>query len=157
MKRKEKVILLKDIEGLGKEGEIIEVSSGFAYNYLVPRGDAMIVTEKNLKIYREKKRIEELKRNVALKKAKKTAEKIKKIGVLEIPVKVGPEGKPFGSVSSIHILDALRKQGIEVDKGNILLEESIKELGEFNIPLRLHPDVEINLKIRIKPREYPKE
>ncbi|RLG10140.1 50S ribosomal protein L9 [Candidatus Pacearchaeota archaeon] len=153
MKGKEKVILLKDIEGLGKEGEIVEVSSGFAYNYLVPRGEAMVATEKNLKIYKEKKKIEELKKNIALKKARKTAEKIKKIGVLEIPVKVGPEGKPFGSVSSIHILDALRKQGIEVDKGNILLEESIKELGEFDIPLKLHPEVEVNLKIRIKPKE----
>lgn len=141
-----KVILLDDVENLGKRGDLVEVKRGYARNFLVPTRKAVEATERNLKALTHQKRV------VAslLKKEKKEVEKLaERIAAtsLSLPVQVGEDGKLFGSVTSRDIAEGLAKEGIEVDRRKIILEKPLKELGEFSVPVKLHPDVTANLTV----------
>ena len=140
------VILLEDIPSLGKVGDKVKVSDGYGRNYLIPQKKAILATEKSLKA------IEHQKRQVQqqLDKAKKDAEKeAQQIGQLSCTFAkpVGESGKLFGSVTSMEIEDFLKENGIEVDRKKILLEEPIKSVGMYNVPIKLNPEVTAHLKV----------
>lgn len=145
-----KVILLKDFPKLGKAGDIVNVKDGYAINYLIPQEIAIPATPKNLKMI---EKIKEFNRSKAEKekiRALKVKEKLEEIGELEFKRKAGEGGKLFGAVSSIDVLNELKNKNIELKKGMIIME-AIKELGEYSIRIKLHPEIECNLKIKIVP------
>ena len=141
-----KIILKQDSKNLGSIGEIIEVKPGYARNYLFPRNVAMPVSKGNLRILEEEKKRLDLRINKEKKQAEKLAAEISKIS-LTAPVNVGEEDKIFGSVTSQNIIDLLKEKGIEIDKRRVILEEPIKALGIYPIKIKLHSDVEAEVKL----------
>lgn len=141
-----KVILRNNVDNLGNAGEIVDVKPGFARNYLVPQGLALIATKANQSVYdNEKKQIAV---RIAKEKvlAEEMAQKLEAASVT-IPVSVGEEDKLFGSVTSQDIADSLISQGLEVDKRKIILEEPIKALGLYTVDIKLHTDVVGKIKV----------
>lgn len=142
-----KVLFLKDLEGKGKEGEVKEVKDGFARNYLIPRGIAVEATEENLRKFEEKKRIEEYREKKRLTIAKDIKKKIDKLS-LTIKAKAGQDDKLFGAVTSEDISKEIKKvSGIDIDKHQIVLEEPIKKLGIYKIPVKVDEKVTAFLRI----------
>ena len=142
------VLLMDQVEGLGIEGDIVKVADGYARNYLFPKGLASVVTE-GKKRQIEKKRTERL---MQLAKEKTAAEELsKKIEGVEctVSVKVGENGKMFGSVGIPQILEALKEQELELERSLIDLSAPLHELGVFDIPVKLHPEVIATLKVWI--------
>ncbi|SHJ78176.1 LSU ribosomal protein L9P [Anaerobranca californiensis DSM 14826] len=146
-----KVIMLQTVKKVGKQGEIIEVSEGYARNFLIPKGYAVEASKGNVKVLDDKKQAEQRKKEKELKEAKEYAEKISNIK-LEILTKAGEGGKLFGSVTSKEIASLLADKGIKVDKRKIELPEPIKSLGEYNIPIKLHREVTATVKLVIIPQ-----
>jgi large subunit ribosomal protein L9 len=142
------VILLKDFEGLGTSGEIVRVKPGYARNYLFPRGIALRSSKKNRAIAEERKRNKELKSTRLNKANESLANKINKTE-LTFEAQVGDEEKMFGAVTSKDIHSALEEKGITLDKNAILLDESIKALGIYHIPIKLDIELETELKIYV--------
>ena len=141
-----KIILREDVEKLGEAGEIVDVAPGYFRNYLNPNGMAMRATDSNRKIYEEEQRMQEIRENKAKVQAEKLAQKLENIS-LNAPVQVGEEDKVFGSVTAIDIAELLEEQGFDIDKRNIQLEEPIKALGIYNVPVKLHKDVDAEVKV----------
>lgn len=142
------VLLIEHVEGLGIEGDIVKVSAGYARNYLLPNGYASEVTE-GLRRKVEKKRvlrIEQLKKDQII--AEELSQKIENI-TLEIFVKTGENKKMFGSVGIPQLISELKEKQIEVEKNNIKLHTPINELGDHEVSLRLHPEVEVTLNVKI--------
>ncbi|CCJ34047.1 MULTISPECIES: 50S ribosomal protein L9 [Caloramator] len=145
-----KVILNADVKGVGKKGDVINVSDGYARNFLFPRKLAIEANESNLKVLEAQKAKEEQKRQEELQRARELAKKLSEITV-EVSVKAGENGKLFGSITSKDISDALKKQhGIEIDKKKIELDEAIKVAGVYNIEVKVYPEVTAKLKVSIK-------
>ena len=142
------VILLKDIEGFGFEGDIVNVKPGFARNYLVPRGLALRASKRNMAVVEEKKHIKKAQENRIEKANKILSEKLTKT-TITIEVQVGEEERIFGSVTSQDIQGSLEANGISIDRSTILMEEPIKSLGVYNIPVRITADIEADLKVYI--------
>lgn len=148
-----KVILVKDVPGYGTFGDIVNVKDGFANNYLIPRGLALPATEGNIKhiqeILRQKKR--KLEREKA--KAQEIAEKINGL-VIEIAKPVGVTGKLYGAVTVSEIADKIKElAGVEVDRKKIMLKSPIKNVGRYNITVKLHPEVSATITVDVKPSE----
>ena len=141
-----KVILRKDVETIGKAGEIVEVKNGYARNYLIPQGLALEASKGNVKRFEQEKKSLELQKNREKKAAEKEAEKLNDTSIT-ISVSVGEEDKLFGSVTSQDIANALEEKGFALDKRKILLDEPIKALGIYSIPIKLHPEVEAKVKV----------
>ena len=142
------VLLMDQVEGLGIEGDIVKVADGYARNYLFPKGIAAEVTE-GKKRQIEKKRLERL---TQIEKEKGAATELaKKIEGMEctISVKVGENGKLFGSVGVPMILEKLAEQGLELDKSKVILPAPLHELGVFDVELKLHAEVAGTLKVWI--------
>ncbi len=150
-----KIILQEEVENVGHIGDMVDVSKGFARNFLLPKGKAIEATTRNLK------QLEHAKRMVAdkAKKAKGESESFAR-KLVETPVTItvaaGPDGKLFGSVSGKDITDALAKQGIELDKRKITMEHPLKELGSFVLPVKLPNDVMASLTVNVVP-ETPED
>lgn len=143
-----KVILRQDIEKLGEAGEVVTVKPGFARNYLLPRGYAYEATAANLReIEQEKSRVEARGRRDYL-EARRRASQLEGVS-LTFHAKAGEESKLFGSITSADIADRLNEQGIDfkVDRRSIELEDPIKTLGVFSVPIRLHTDVKPEVKV----------
>ena len=140
------VILLEDVPSLGKVGDMVKVSDGYGRNYLLPRKKAVLATEKSLKALDHQKRLVQHRIGKAKKDAEKMAQAIGKLSCTFTKT-VGESGKLFGAVTSMEIEDYLKENGIEVDRKKILLEEPIKNLGIFNVPIKLHPEVTAQLKV----------
>ena len=145
------VILLEKISNLGDIGDQVSVKSGFARNFLLPQGKAIMANPENIAIF-EKRRAElEAKAVELLAIANARAEKLNKLNI-NIPMRVGDEGKLFGSVGAREIAAAIKAAGEEVDKKEIiLLEGPIHQVGEYEINLQLHLDVVVPIKINIVP------
>ncbi|MFA5526986.1 MAG: 50S ribosomal protein L9 [Peptostreptococcales bacterium] len=144
-----KVILLKDIKKIGKAGDVIDASDGYARNYLIPRGLAKEGTSGNLKERDKKKAAEDKKKEGEREEAIKLAEKIENISV-KIITKGGEGGRLFGSVTSKDIADQLEEQyQISIDKKKMQLEGPIKEVGLFHIPIKLYPEIAAKLKVEV--------
>lgn len=141
-----KVILKEHIEGVGHLGDVLEVSDGFARNFLLPRGVAFEATAGNLKrIAQEKERLEaaENERRAA---AQTLATRLEQVS-LTFSARVGEEGKLFGSVTSADIVHQLETQGFHIEKRQIDLHEPLRTLGVFRVPVRLHADVKPEIRI----------
>lgn len=140
------VILRQAVENLGHPGDLVKVSSGFARNYLLPRGVAVAATEGNKKrIAQEKARLEaaEAARRQTAEEYAATVEQIS----LTFSARVGEEGKLFGSVTSADIAHQLEVQGYKIEKRQIDLNEPIKALGVYRVPIKLHADVKPEIKV----------
>ena len=134
-------ILLQDVKKLGKKGDVIEASDGYARNYLFPKNLAVEANGENMSKLKAKQDSNAFKKSQEKEEAQKVAEKLSKI-LLKIKVKAGENGKIFGGVSSKEIAENLEKQyKIKVDKKKIDLKETIKTLGEFTIEIRLYEGV----------------
>ena len=144
-----KVILKKDIKGVGKKDQIINVSDGYVRNFLFPKNMAVEANNENMSKLRAKQDSNAFKKQQEKEEAQKIADKISKI-ILKVPVKAGGNGKIFGGVSTKEISDLLEKNyKIKVDKKKIELKETIKELGTRNVNIKLYEGVIANLKIDV--------
>ncbi|MCL2853566.1 MAG: 50S ribosomal protein L9 [Defluviitaleaceae bacterium] len=144
-----KVILLEDIKGVGKKGELINASDGHARNYLLPRKLAVEATKANLNELETKRKAQERRNQQELEAAMELAKKIESQPI-EIKVKMGENGKLFGSVTSKEIADELKAQrGLDIDKKKISLSEPIKTSGEKTADVKLHTKVVAKLGINI--------
>ncbi|MDI7259085.1 MAG: 50S ribosomal protein L9 [Thermodesulfobacteriota bacterium] len=140
------VILLEDVPSLGKAGEMVKVSVGYGRNYLIPRKKALFATEKNLKAMEHQKTLVQQQMGKIKKEAEKAARQIENLSCT-FSKNVGESGKLFGSVTSMEIEAFLKENGIDVDRKKILLEEPIKNLGMYTVPVKLHPEVTAHLKV----------
>ncbi|MCD6407465.1 50S ribosomal protein L9 [bacterium] len=142
-----KVIFLKDFENKGKRGEIKEVKDGFARNFLIPQQIAIEATPSNIRMIEEMEKVAERKREKKLKQAKEIKKKLKETSIT-INMKAGQDDKLFGAITSEMIAEAIKKQAnLEVDRHQIVLEEPIKKLGIYKIPVRLAEGVEGEVKV----------
>ena len=140
------VILLKDVEQVGKEGSIVHVKPGFARNFLLPHGLAVPATPEHVKRFEERTRQRELKTQRLRKDAEILKRKLEGRS-LTLKLTMGEEEQAFGSVTVHDLFQALAQEGLPVDKHAIQLEEPIKALGIYEIPVRLHPEVSATLKL----------
>ncbi|MFH1624983.1 MAG: 50S ribosomal protein L9 [Pseudomonadota bacterium] len=141
-----KVILLEEIPSIGKMGDVIRVADGYGRNYLIPQKKAVEATARNLKEWERRKDLVKDKLGRAKKDAERFAKKIEGLSCT-IAKQAGEEGKLFGSVTSMDIEESLREKGVEIDRKKIILEELIKQLGVYTVPIKLHPEVVANLKV----------
>lgn len=145
-----KVILLQEVKKLGAKGDVIEVSEGYARNFLLPKKLADIANSTNVNNAAQKKASEARKHQQAIDEAKVMAAQLGKVEV-SIPVKTGEGGKLFGSVTSKDIADALAAQhGISLDKRKIELKEAVKAVGTYPVTVRVHPEISTQIKVHIK-------
>lgn len=141
-----KIILREDIEKLGKMGDVVNVKDGYARNFLLPKGLAYIATEGAIKRIEAEKRRAEKRSEKERQLAEEIAAQIADVQ-LTIPMKVGEEGKLYGSVSQQMIANELQARGFNVDKRQIIIEEPIKTLGIFDVKVKLHSEVIPTLKV----------
>ena len=145
-----KVILLEDVKSLGKKGQIVNVSDGYARNMILPKKLGVEATSKNLNDLKLRKANEEKVAQENLDAAKACAEELSTKEVI-LTLKVGEGGRTFGSVSSKEISEAAKKQlNLDIDKKKLQLESPIRTLGVTNVPVRLHPKVTGSLKVWVK-------
>ncbi|HVI43156.1 MAG TPA: 50S ribosomal protein L9 [Anaerovoracaceae bacterium] len=143
------VILIKDVKGVGKAGEVIKVSDGYARNMLLPRGLASEATEGNIRSLEKQKAIKEEHKQKELAEAKELAEKIGQLKVTII-TKSGEGGRLFGSITSKDIAEALAEQyKITIDKRKFVLENPIKHTGDFELDIKIYPEVTAKLKVTV--------
>ena len=144
-----KVILLEDVKSVGKKGEIVNASEGYAKNFLIPRKLGVEANASNMNDIKLKKQSEDKRKAEELAAAKELKNKIEEKTV-KIPVKTGENGKLFGSVTNKEIAVALEEQaGIKVDKKKIVLDDQIKMVGEKTVVVKIHPQVSAELKVAI--------
>lgn len=141
-----KVILRQDYENLGKTGEIVNVKPGFARNFLLPNKIAYPALPNFVKMLEEEGRQKQQRQRKDKKIAEELAAQLEKVSVT-IQASVGEEDKMFGAVTSQDIADALAKEGHEVDRRKIVLDEPIKALGIYQVPIKIFPEVEANIKV----------
>ena len=145
-----KVILLQDVKSVGKKGDMVNVSEGYAKNFLIPRKLGVEATNSNLNDLKLRKQSEEKRKAEELQAAKDLKAVLEGKKVL-VKVRAGENGKLFGSVTSKEIAEALEEQtGLKVDKKKMVLEDQIKTTGERKIPVKLHPQVTAELLVEIK-------
>ena len=145
-----KVILLEDVKSLGKKGQIVNVSDGYARNMILPKKLGVEATSKNLNDLKLRKANEEKVAQENLDAAKAFAEELSTKEVI-LTLKVGEGGRTFGSVSSKEISEAAKKQlNLDIDKKKLQMENPIRDLGVTNVPVRLHPKVTGSLKVWVK-------
>jgi large subunit ribosomal protein L9 len=143
-----KVILQKDIPNLGDAGDIKEVADGYARNYLIPKKLVLLANESSKKAMDHQNRLIKIKKEKRKKVSEVVADKMQGLAV-EIDVQVGAEGKLFGSVTSIDIARKLKEVGFEIDKRKISLENPIKQVGEYNIPVKLDEGITAQVKVTV--------
>ncbi len=143
-----KVILLEDVDELGKKGEIKEVADGYARNLLIPKKMAILASKSEIIRLEEQKKIDEEKAEKELIRFQEIASQIDGFE-LEIPVKIGEDNKLFGAITSAKISEELKKNNFKVEKNQVKLEEPIKEIGEYEIPIELPHNLEAKIKLII--------
>jgi large subunit ribosomal protein L9 len=146
------IILMQDFESLGFEGDIVDVARGYARNYLIPKGIAVEATNANKKVLELRKEKIIAKRMKDKEDAERAKEKISQITVT-LKAKAGEEGKLYGSVTSRDIAQELEKQGIEVDRRKIIIEDAIRTMGEFEVLIKLYPEVVASIKVIVEKEE----
>lgn len=145
-----KVILKEDVKNLGKMGDIVNVAAGYANNFLIPKKLAVEAITENIKAIEHQKKMIQEKAKKIKNASKDLADKIASL-TLNIKAKAGEEEKLFGSITSMDIADALKNEGIDIDRKKILLEEPIKRLGSYSVSIKLHPDITAQLNITVIP------
>lgn len=147
-----KVILRESVPSLGEAGDLVGVKPGFARNYLIPQGKAIVASEARVRELEHHKRVveEKLARELkALESVRKHLESLE----IQIQARVGEEGKLFGSVTALQIAEVLAEKGYEVDRRRIALKEPIKEAGEHRVPVRLHRDLTAEIVVKVTSEE----
>lgn len=145
-----KVILNQDVKGKGKKGQLVEVSDGYARNFLLPKGLAKEATNTNINIMNGKNNAEAYHQQVALEEAQATKEKMEAVEVM-LTAKAGENGKLFGSITSKDVAEALTMQHhIKLDKKKFVMPDGIKMLGTTTVDVKIHPGVTGKLKVTVK-------
>jgi large subunit ribosomal protein L9 len=147
-----KVILKEDIPKLGRMGQTVDVARGYGRNYLIPQGKAIVATSKNMKALEHERMLIQRKAELARKEAEGFAEKISGL-TLSLSRKVVEEDKLYGSVSVSDISQALEEAGVEIERKLIKLEEPIKSLGEYKVPIKVHDNVTAEVTIQVLKEE----
>ena len=147
-----KVILKEDIPRLGTMGETVQVAPGYGRNYLIPQGKAALATSKNFKELEHQRQLILRKAELIRKDAESFAEKFRGL-TLTLARKVGEEDKIYGSVSVSDISQALEEAGVEIERKLIKLDEPIKSLGEFQVPVKVHADVTAEITVQVVKEE----
>jgi len=140
------VILLENVPSLGKAGDLVKISDGFGRNYLIPQKKAILATEKNLKMVEHQRREVQKRLEKGRKDAEKLGQQIESLSCTFART-VGESGKLFGSVTSMDLENYLKENGVEVDRKRISLEEPIKNLGMYTVPIKLSTEVTAHLKV----------
>lgn len=144
-----KVILLGDVKGLGKKGDLVNAKDGYARNFLFPKNLAIEATEGNLKVLKEKKKSEAIKKEKEYNKALELKKKLDE-SIVEIKGKAGDGGRLFGSITSKDIAEALQKQyKVKIDKRKIVLDENIKTIGTTIVEVKIYPEVVAKLRVKV--------
>ncbi|KMP11042.1 50S ribosomal protein L9 [Candidatus Nitromaritima sp. SCGC AAA799-A02] len=143
-----KLLLKEDVQGLGDCGDEVEVRDGYGRNFLIPQGKAIMATPKNLKQFSHQKSIVQGRLKKIKVGADSLAQEIEKV-TCAFKKKAGQQGKLFGAVTTQEISENLRAQGIELDRRKIQLKEPIKALGDFEVSVKLHPEVTVKIKITV--------
>ena len=141
-----KIILTQDLENLGAAGDVVEVKPGYARNYLLPRQMGLVANKGNQALFEEVRHRRSAQVVREQREAEQKAETLSKASV-NIAVSVGEEDRIFGSVTSQQIADLLNEQGLEIDRRTIQLDEPIRALGVYDVPVRLHPEVNAKVKV----------
>jgi large subunit ribosomal protein L9 len=148
------VILLNKVSNLGNLGDKVKVKNGYARNYLIPEGKAKPATPENIKEFEARRAELESLADAALGAARAHKEKIDALGGVTIKVKAGGEGKLFGSVGTFDIVEAAKAAGVELEKRSVRLPAgNLREVGEYEIAINLHTDVETKLKVTVAAEE----
>ncbi len=143
-----KVILKRDVKGLGREGDLKEVKDGYARNFLLPTAAAVVADKGALANWERHREQREERDRATRAEAEAKAEKLRELK-LEIPVKAGERGRLFGAVTSHQIADAINRQGIDLDRHDLHLREPIKALGDYRVDARLMPGVEASISVSV--------
>lgn len=143
-----KVILQETVEGLGHVGDLLDVSDGFARNYLLPRRKALEASSRNVKAFEHAKRVTAEKARKEKLQVEAFAKKISAVS-LTVTAQVGKDDKMFGSVTVKDIVEGLAEHGFEVDRRKVQLAQPIKELGTFTVPVKLHRDVTASVSLSV--------
>jgi large subunit ribosomal protein L9 len=147
-----KIILMRNFESLGFEGDIVDVAKGYARNFLIPKGVAIEATDGNIKAL-DMRRHKIMANHVKYKEeAERDAEEISHI-IITTSRKAGEEDKLYGSVTSRDIAQLLEQQGISIDRRKIIIDEAIRTLGEFEVSIKLHPRVMTKMKVVVEKEE----
>ena len=144
-----KVILLEDVKKVGKKDEIVEVSTGYANNYLIKKGLAKEATSSNLNEIKQKKGAEQANAARELAEAREVGKELKE-KVFDKKMKAGDDGRLYGSLTNSDVADLLKSAGYEVDKRNITLATNIKNIGSVNAEVKLHRDVTVKITVRVE-------
>jgi large subunit ribosomal protein L9 len=143
------VILMEKVANLGELGDVVKVKDGYARNFLIPHGKAKRATPDNLKMFEAKRAELEKAQGEILAKAKERGSKLDGLTV-QITQKAGPDGRLFGSVTNYDIVEALQKQGHEVERANIRMPQGpLKQVGEYPLQIGLHTDVTVTVKVSV--------
>ena len=143
------VILMEKVANLGELGDVVKVKDGFARNFLIPQGKARRATQENLKAFESKRAELEKAQAAQLAKAQEAGSKLEGF-TLQIAQKAGPDGRLFGSVTNYDIVEALQKQGHEVERANIRMPQGpLKQVGDYPIQVALHTDVTVNITVSV--------
>jgi large subunit ribosomal protein L9 len=140
------IILLEDIENLGQRGEKITVKNGYARNYLLPRKLALPATPSGLRMMKEEDRLRQV-REIKMQREAEEESRVLSKSSCTAEVQAGEDDRVFGAVTSADIAELLRNQGFEIDKRKIILDEPLKALGVYTIPIRVYKDVEAKVKV----------
>jgi large subunit ribosomal protein L9 len=144
------IILTQDVKALGKKGEIVKVNDGYARNFILPKKLGMEATKQNLYELNMQKAAEEKRQKEILEEAKSFAKKLEELTV-KVSIKAGEGGKTFGSVSTKEIAEAAKKQfNLDLDKKKLQLSDPIKNAGSYTVPVKLHPQVTAEMKVKVE-------
>lgn len=146
------LLLKEDVDNLGARGELVKVKAGYGRNYLLPRGLAIQATPSNIKQI-EMQRRALLKREAAERETAEQQAALLREVVLEFARKVGEHGLLYGSVTSMDVHEALVAKGYELDRRRVMLKDPIKEVGEYDVPVKLHREVAADIKVIVKSEE----
>ncbi len=150
------VILREHVENLGRRGEIVKVADGYARNYLLPRKLALLATAGNKQVIERERAKFDAKEAEEKKVAEAIAERVNNVEI-EIGRKVGETEALYGSVTTADIADALHAKGLDIDRRKIVLQEPIKKLGEYDVPVKLHRDLQTHVKVKVVAEGQPEK
>lgn len=142
------VILQQDVDNLGRIGDVVRVKAGFARNYLLPRGLALVADGKNLSVLEHQKRMVASRRAKVQKATEEIADRLKPVSLI-LKARAGEEDKLFGSITNQDVARALADAGFEIDRKRVLLDAPIKTLGEYAVPVHLGTDVRVSIKVTV--------
>ena len=142
------IILKQDIQGLGYKNDIVKVKPGYARNYLIPNGSAIIANQSNKKMIAENIRQAAHKAEKLIQDAKALAEKIGEL-TIEIGTKAGESGKIFGAVTVNQISEMLKSKGFDIDRKKVIMKENPKEIGDYSVTLDLHKEVKHEITVKV--------